>query len=799
MEEVSSVFKKYLRELPEPIFTDGTADNVLQMEVKQLVESRNEAMIIAGLPSLIAKLTFFRRSLLKEVFFLLHLVYLKSEKNLMSPDNIATIFGGMLHILSTVMMPYEKCLLCKILTKEYATVFADFDVFPVKSSENALPLLAPVSVYIDNGTWKSIALSPGDKAHTVSRIMRQKLLTTHQINATTFRLYELYDRKIRLVEDQEDVDALFQLGAFLVFSGFFNPDELKLSLAEKLQKISLIGEKIETPKVRPQRPANVRGIHYDVEDIVGFSPNHEGPVTRESNFPKSEKKTESGTDFLESEFFSGSTDLYVCSFCSDSYRSLLDYTNPIQSESPLDLKFEHPASEPVITSLVSPRYGREWPPKRVPESSSVKPTSSEERESAKKEESPSQVKEEENTRVDLMRRSAAASKEETKGDNVKEEHHSQVKEENEKEITPQETTKRAAPPGRPQLPPGRRTGDFLNPPKQPSTGEVIFFGGEQREIGHKPSICFLDSNIILQVHKSVHRAALHQCLGKCEVGNHEGKGWKITWNPPKALDSGDVPVVAYNGSGLILQCYRSSPSPVLWYSLGKHVPDPTGTTLGDIEWGPHKKWGTGDSPSVCFKGNKVIGAFVKDRKLRIKCGLVADNSSKIDWLEILCPFPDIEGIFHPSVAFNDSGMLCVLYEQAVSSQLMCLAGNVSFCENAVDLIFGSPAIVNLSGAYPKAVITSEGIVLASFHTPSQVLCNRVGRWADRASIGLSVSWKPFVERSNNVGSGQKLSVAITQNTNPNLNTPYIVALAYQGAVDKSSLCSKIGYYTLPCQ
>lgn len=36
-EEVSSVLKKYLRELPESIITDGSPDNKLQKEVNALV------------------------------------------------------------------------------------------------------------------------------------------------------------------------------------------------------------------------------------------------------------------------------------------------------------------------------------------------------------------------------------------------------------------------------------------------------------------------------------------------------------------------------------------------------------------------------------------------------------------------------------------------------------------------------------------------------------------------------------------------------------------------------------------
>lgn len=67
--------------------------------------------------------------------------------------------------------------------------------------------------------------------------------------------------------------------ALLTVVAFFSPRELRLSLKERVEEISRIGEKPATRRPeRPQRPAQVRGIHYDVEEIVGFGPDDEFPL-----------------------------------------------------------------------------------------------------------------------------------------------------------------------------------------------------------------------------------------------------------------------------------------------------------------------------------------------------------------------------------------------------------------------------------------------------------------------------------------------------------------------------------------
>jgi hypothetical protein len=116
--------------------------------------------------------------------------------------------------------------------------------------------------------------------------------------------------------------------------------------------------------------------------------------------------------------------------------------------------------------------------------------------------------------------------------------------------------------------------------------------------------------------------------------------------------------------------------------------------------------------------------------------------------------------------------------------------------------------VNLAGNYPKVMLTEDGTVFTSFHSPSHVLSHRVGRWTDQSSVGylskfLSflilisvVSWKPLNETHQH-GSGQKGAISVHPNANPLHSdvAPYLVAMAYQGtATESRKLFYKIGYY-----
>lgn len=151
--------------------------------------------------------------------------------------------------------------------------------------------------------------------------------------------------------------------------------------------------------------------------------------------------------------------------------------------------------------------------------------------------------------------------------------------------------------------------------------------------------------------RSQNRATIFYTLGRFETGVVEGRlgmrarptfaletdigtlmktpQWRITWGSSKSLDPGAVPVVSYNGNGLVLETHRSStsssmpcrsthltPCLVIWCSIGRHVADSSGDGVGSMEFGSSHKWATGESPSLSFCGSKVAGVYVKNKGLR---------------------------------------------------------------------------------------------------------------------------------------------------------------------------------------
>ncbi len=114
LEEVSGVFKKYLRELPEPLLKDDSPDGELQAKFSAVLNGMlsnfhsvltfkvsEEVDQVAELKRLIPQLTEYRRALCKEIFFVLHLVSRESDINLMDAMNLATIFGKLFFCLAT--------------------------------------------------------------------------------------------------------------------------------------------------------------------------------------------------------------------------------------------------------------------------------------------------------------------------------------------------------------------------------------------------------------------------------------------------------------------------------------------------------------------------------------------------------------------------------------------------------------------------------------------------------------------------------------------------------------------------
>lgn len=62
----------------------------------------------------------------------------------------------------------------------------------------------------------------------------------------------------------------------------------------------------------------------------------------------------------------------------------------------------------------------------------------------------------------------------------------------------------------------------------------------------------------------------------------------------------------------------------------------------------------------------------------------------MNWVNPRTNVPDIIGIAHPTIAFNESGMVCIIYEQFGNNNVMCIAGRVKLTGDGVELNLGAP-------------------------------------------------------------------------------------------------------------
>eukprot|EP01128_Nolandella_sp_AFSM9_P006854 TRINITY_DN3611_c0_g1_i2.p1 TRINITY_DN3611_c0_g1~~TRINITY_DN3611_c0_g1_i2.p1 ORF type:complete len:1150 (-),score=340.22 TRINITY_DN3611_c0_g1_i2:199-3375(-) len=233
-EEVSGVWKKYLRELPDALFSDETEDQAIQAKfsasIEDMVEGSEEQ--IEKIKELIGTLDLTRRSLAKELFYVLYLVSLENEKNLMHSHNLATIFGGMVNIVSSTMTEWPKTTLARIVIENYPRIFGSLDVLTelpeTPLEEGAKPI--PVRVFLSNGTFKSLFLRPEVRSVQFQKTLRTKLMVQHDVDASNFQLYAFRDREIRLIKDKELVTPIVAQGTCLLFTSVLEPSGLALPL-----------------------------------------------------------------------------------------------------------------------------------------------------------------------------------------------------------------------------------------------------------------------------------------------------------------------------------------------------------------------------------------------------------------------------------------------------------------------------------------------------------------------------------------------------------------------------------------
>uniref|UniRef100_A0A6B2KYH8 Rho-GAP domain-containing protein n=1 Tax=Arcella intermedia TaxID=1963864 RepID=A0A6B2KYH8_9EUKA len=239
-EEVSGVFKKYLRELPQPLLSDDKPDNGLEKRFAEVMNLESNRDRIKRLRHLIRRLSVFRRCLVHELFYVLYLVSRESASNLMDSHNLSTIFGGMVPILSKIMLQSAKSQLCCFLIEYYPLIFNKIDtLYPRDLKETAKEdeKRTAIQIYYDDGTYKSIFCTPTTRCAEITQNLRSKLKHQSSHNPDDFFLFEMIDRQIREIDGQEILVPIATSASILIFSSYVKLHHVEMKIPAEVAEL----------------------------------------------------------------------------------------------------------------------------------------------------------------------------------------------------------------------------------------------------------------------------------------------------------------------------------------------------------------------------------------------------------------------------------------------------------------------------------------------------------------------------------------------------------------------------------
>eukprot|EP01130_Rhizamoeba_saxonica_P018225 TRINITY_DN9051_c0_g1_i1.p1 TRINITY_DN9051_c0_g1~~TRINITY_DN9051_c0_g1_i1.p1 ORF type:complete len:523 (-),score=137.24 TRINITY_DN9051_c0_g1_i1:902-2470(-) len=245
VESVSGAFKKYMRDLPHPILDDPSIEG-FQNNFVSAMEIEDEQEMIETIRKHIAVLPLFRRSMAKEMFYLLKVIECYSAVNMMTSQNIATIFGGMVEIVSSIMSSGTKTKFCKILIENYDAIFEELDTLvpnyeTLETGRERPHFLGDskgVQIFLDDGTFKALLLKDDDTAEKVISSMKVKIGRIG-IDATDYSLYEVREREWRIILPGEHIVSIFESGSAILFTGKIVSDcRQKISLPTPIREPS---------------------------------------------------------------------------------------------------------------------------------------------------------------------------------------------------------------------------------------------------------------------------------------------------------------------------------------------------------------------------------------------------------------------------------------------------------------------------------------------------------------------------------------------------------------------------------
>lgn len=274
VEDVAGVLKKYLRDLPDHLISDGSSEETLAKKfLSTLLNEKEESKFqLQMFKQLLSTLPISNLVILKELFGLFSTVIEYSEYNLMGAENIATIFGGMTTIfVSSKFTAHQRTTLVRIFINHYRAIFSDLYVLnKIESNDEESAVKEAVKIYLHDGTFKSLLCDGNETAKQITKKILTKL--QHTVDATDYKIYEIRDHLIRKISSDEKILLIYKSGSGILFTNQIKSEKRKPSRRDRSKTTSAESSPLKpTTSPRGKKKTKESDRNTSIEVLHEFS------------------------------------------------------------------------------------------------------------------------------------------------------------------------------------------------------------------------------------------------------------------------------------------------------------------------------------------------------------------------------------------------------------------------------------------------------------------------------------------------------------------------------------------------
>jgi hypothetical protein len=184
---------------------------------------------LATLNTLLKQLPKYPKAVVCDLYHLFSCIVAYQAFNFMNSENVATIFGGMTDIMTSLMTSTQRSRLVRIMIDNFEVVFEGVNELETRADEPIVKETKEgIRVHFHDGTFKSLFCQSSEPGKDIRKKAIAKIQQTAEIVETAHHLYEIRDAMWRLVGDNEKVLPILKSGSALLIT-----DKLKGDRSEK--------------------------------------------------------------------------------------------------------------------------------------------------------------------------------------------------------------------------------------------------------------------------------------------------------------------------------------------------------------------------------------------------------------------------------------------------------------------------------------------------------------------------------------------------------------------------------------